>query len=146
MRGIMQQALADTDNLFLTKAVADTLMGRTAADTVEYIDNVQGDILFTQSRVGSPKSRVGSPKKPKLEHLPNELLHLVYDKIPSGRDRVALASTSKRMNYVPDIYKSAEHFIRKQADVEAAIRHKAERVTFKNKGVIVSFDSTSNQV
>ena len=49
MRGIMQQALADTDNLFLTKAVADTLMGRTAADTVEYIDNVQGDILLTRN-------------------------------------------------------------------------------------------------
>ena len=48
MRGIMQQALADTNNLFLTKAVADTLMGRTAADTVE-IDNVQGDILFTRN-------------------------------------------------------------------------------------------------
>lgn len=65
MRGIMQQALADTDNLFLTKIEADTLisspyvfiehsgvetilMGRTAADTVEYIDNVQGDILFTR--------------------------------------------------------------------------------------------------
>ena len=66
MRGVLQEALADNNNLFLTKAEADTLissqftflehvgietilLGRTAADAVEYVDSVQGDILFIRN-------------------------------------------------------------------------------------------------
>lgn len=68
MHRILDQALMDIDNLFLTKNVADILinsqttfiehveietilMGRTDVDTVEYIDNVQGDILFTRNSI-----------------------------------------------------------------------------------------------
>ena len=86
------------------------------------------------------KSRFGSspPSKLKMEHLPTELLQLIYDKIPSGKDRVALASTSKQMNNVPYAYESLEHFISNTSDVETAIQHRAIRVTFKNKDLIVS--------
>lgn len=80
--------------------------------------------------------RVGSSQKLKLEHLPNEMLQLIYDKIPKGKDRVALASTSSRMNNVGYAFESVEHFIRTQADVEAAIKNSAERVTFKNGALV----------
>ena len=81
----------------------------------------------SKSKRKSPKGKRKSPiskfggsspgSKLKLEHLPNDMLQLVYDKIPSGRDRVALASTSRQMNNVPYAFESAEHFIRTQADV-----------------------------
>ena len=40
------------------------------------------------------------------------------------------------MNNVPYAYESAEHFIHTQADVEAAIEHRAQRVTFQNDSLV----------
>ena len=84
-------------------------------------------------RAGSPKFRTVSPK---ITNLPNEILDLIYDKMPSGRDRAALAATSKQMHAVAsnmNVYRTVEHVIRKESDIDAAIAHRATHVTFKDR-------------
>lgn len=100
----------------------------------------------SKRRSATRKSRRfgSSPSRLKLEHLNDDVLQLVYDKIPKGKDRVALASASRRMNSVPYAYESAMHFIRKPADVEAAIANSAQRVTFKNYALVSELDRMKN--
>lgn len=82
--------------------------------------------------VNSPTFRAISPK---LTNLPNELLERIFEEIPKARDRIALASTSRQMRAAAS-YKTNEHVIRKQADADAAIEHRAIHVTFKNGNLV----------
>lgn len=62
----------------------------------------------------------------------NEVLELIYNQIPSAKDRVALASTSHQMRNVSNKYETVEHIILKPSDIDVAIEHRATRVTFWN--------------
>ena len=90
----------------------------------------------SRSKQGSPRSKQGSPTairvlSPKMTNLPNELLELIYNELPRGKDRVALALTSKKMNSAAT-YKTVKRIILNKADVTAAIQHQATNITFGN--------------
>lgn len=86
-------------------------------------------------RFGSSPKRSKSPKRVEesptfpLSNLPNELVEIIFNKMPNLSDRVALALTNSRMSAVAArTYGNAVHYIKKPSDIDLVIRHRATHV------------------